>query len=87
MIRTTGKQRTAAALSVGLVLVLAASQAGAQTTRLDIAQALTRALSGNHALKYARLDFRVEVCRYHLSLRDFLPAITVDYAQEDSVAY
>jgi len=87
MIRTLGKHRAAAALSIGLILILAAVQADAQITRLDIEQALTRALRGNEALKYARLDYRFEVSRYDLSLRDFLPAITVGYAQDDAVAY
>lgn len=87
MVSTLGKQRAAAALSVGLVLILAVFQVDAQTTRLDIGQALTRALIGNEALKYARLDYRFEVCRYDLSLRDFLPAISVGYAQDDAVAY
>ena len=87
MISTSGKEWTAAALFVVLVLALAAVQAGAQTTRLDIEQSLTRALRTNEALEYARLDYRFEVYRYDLSLRDFLPAISVGYTQDDAVAY
>jgi outer membrane protein TolC len=81
------KQRAVSAFFVVAVLFRFAVPASAQVTRLDIEQSLERALRTNKALQYARLDYRFEVSRYDLSLRDFLPAISVGYAQDDTVAY
>jgi outer membrane protein TolC len=80
-------QRAFSALFVVAVLFRSAVPASAQVTRLDIEQSLERALRTNKALQYARLDYRFEVSRYDLSLRDFLPAISVGYARDDKVAY
>lgn len=54
---------------------------------MDIGEALRRALRTSEALRYARLEYKFEVSRYDLSLRDFLPAISVGYTQDDAVMY
>jgi outer membrane protein TolC len=87
MFRKLGEPRVTAALFAGLVIFLGMAQVCAQITRLDIDQALLRALRANDALKYARLDYSFEISRYDLSVRDFLPAVRIGYAQDDAVAY
>jgi outer membrane protein TolC len=69
------------------VLFLGAATAAGQVTRLDIEEALIRALGSSEELRFTRLEYEFELSRYSLSLRDFLPAITVGYTQEDAVAY
>jgi outer membrane protein TolC len=87
MVGTMGQQRLASALCLGCVFCLAAATLGAQVTRLGIEEALMRALRTSETLKFARLDYKFEVSRYHLSLRDFLPAVSVGYTQDDAVVY
>jgi len=87
MAGTMGGQRSIPALCLGCVFLLAALAAGAQVTRLDIEEALKRALRSSEALRYARLDNQFEISRYRLSLRDFMPDVVVGYTQDDAVAY
>lgn len=55
--------------------------------RIDIDEALNRAIESSELLGFARMDYRVGVVRYGLSARSFLPDIIFGYTQEDSVAY
>lgn len=80
-------RRLIPAVYSGLLLILVSAASGAQVTRLDIEQAVMRALRSSDELKFARLDYNFEAYRYRLGLRDFMPAITLGYAQDDAVAY
>ena len=90
MIRTLGKHRTAAALSIGLILILAAVQADAQITRLDIEQALTRALGVSVVVDKVRELYLWEHTRVHLDavkgLGTFVELETVIREQSVEVA-
>jgi outer membrane protein TolC len=55
--------------------------------RIDLDEALGRAVENSDVLGFARQDYRIGVVRHGLSLRSFLPDIILGYAQEDSVAY
>ncbi len=87
MIKFPGQRRLIPAVCFGLFLILVTATSAAEVTRLDIEQAVMRALRSSDELKFARLDYNSEAYRYRLSLRDFLPAITLGYTQDDAVAY
>jgi outer membrane protein TolC len=87
LVSVMGRHRIVSVPYLGCVLFLVVVTLGAQVTRLDIEDALMRALRSSEELKYARLEYKFEGSRYDLSLREFLPAITVGYTQDDAVAY
>jgi outer membrane protein TolC len=87
MNRVPGPRRLIPAACLGFLLFVVTATPGAEVTRLDIEQAVIRALRSSDELKFARLDYHYEIYRYDLSLRDFLPALTLGYTQDDAVAY
>jgi outer membrane protein TolC len=72
---------------LGWITCLFPPPAASQTVRLDIEEALLRALRTSEALQVAILDYEFDVSRYKLSLREYLPDVTLGFAQDDSVVF
>jgi outer membrane protein TolC len=87
MISALGEKRSALVIYIGLILHLTSELVCAQTVRLDIAKALQLSIQNSDQLKYARLDHSFQISRYRLSLREYLPDVTLGYAQDDAVVY
>ncbi|MBN1836704.1 MAG: TolC family protein [Spirochaetales bacterium] len=61
--------------------------AGTAETVLNIEDAVALAVAASDELRFARLERSIAAERARLSLRSFLPAVSLDYAQNDSVVY
>jgi len=73
------------ALGLLLFSLLPCPKAEAEAIRLNIDAALDQALQCSSVLKHARLDYAFEKARHALSLRAFLPELTIGYSREDAV--
>jgi len=66
---------------------LPASPASPQFVTLDIEKAVELAVGTSDELRYAHIERDIAAERTRLSLRSFFPAVTLGYAQNDSVVY
>ena len=63
------------------------AQAPPRLAALDIETAVELALGASDELRHARIERDIAAERTRLSLRSFFPAVTLGYAQNDSVVY